>query len=286
MREIFFILNARAGTNLWKCLAGKYKVDFQASKAMQEIRKGRSLINPDVEPPPVKSRGWTGGEGSFFLPTIPAKVCPCEAINHRPDLDLKLDYHAWWMPHGDWWGHATSNTVPGPYDLPCETRYGPDELRAYPGDWRFIYITRDGRNQIESLLNLPGGFEPERFKEDPKDYFEVVCKAWRNRARMALDNQAQMDNFKLFYFENFVADPVGTMSDMVEFAGFTPDREFIQRVYDLLTGRNMVKQHSSFGTLNNLNQRWHTWEKWQKETFHEIAGKELVDLGYEENNDW
>ena len=280
MRQIFFILNDRAGTNLWKFLAGRHTVEFWASKAMQEIRNGRLLTNPDVESPTAQLGDWQGGDKSWFLPTVPAKACPCDIVDNKPNTDLKFDYHAWWMAHGDWWGDATSATVPGPYDLPCETRYGPDELKQYKGDWRFIYITRDGRNQIESLLNLPGGFEPERFKENPQDYFEVVCKAWRNRARMALDNQAQLTNFKVFHFENFVANPVDTISDMLEFAGLEADRGFIQRAHTLITERKMAKQHSSFGSLEKLNQRWESWEDWQKETFTEIAGKELEELGY------
>lgn len=280
MKQIFFILNARAGTNLWKFLSGRHTVEFWASKAMQEIRNGRLLTNPDVESPTAQLGDWKGGEKSWFLPTTPSKVCPCDIIDNRKSTELKFEYHAWWMAHGDWWGHATSSTVPGPYDLPCETRYGPDELKTYEGDWKFIYITRDGRNQIESLLNLPGGFEPERFKEDPQDYFEVVCKAWRNRARMALDCQNQMDNFKIFHFENFVANSVDTVADMLEFAGLTPDRVFIERAHQLLTEANMVKQHSSFGSIDKVNQRWESWEDWQKDTFTEIAGNELTELGY------
>ena len=89
-----------------------------------------------------------------------------------------------------------------------------------------------------------------------------------------------MDNFKLFHFENFVTNPVDTVSDMLEFAGLTADRDFIHRANKLLIEANMVKQHSSFGSTDKLNQRWESWEPWQIETFNEIAGKELKELGY------
>ena len=272
MRQIFFILNNRSGTNLWKFLSGQHTTEFAPSKGTVETINNRTLTNPDT---PI-----TTSKDFWFLPTIPKKICPCDVILNRPTRHTNLEYHAWWMPHGDWWGDATGSTVPGPYDVPCETRYGPDELRKYDGDWKFVYMIRDGRNQIESLLRFSGGFELRRFKEDPIDYFQVVCKAWRNRARMALDCKEQMDSFRLVYFEEFVKDPVGTMCDMLEFSGLEPDRLFIERANQLMQKRNTVKQHSSFGTLKGLNQRWESWEEWQKETFHEIAGQELEELGY------
>ena len=166
-------------------------------------------------------------------------------------------------------------------NLSCQPRYGVNEIRALTGNWKVIYIIRNGRNQIESLRNIPGGVEMERHNEDPEDYFEVLCKGFRNRARIALDCEAQLSNFKMFRFEDLVSDPVYTIRMMYHHAGLVLDEEFVRRAYQCTLDNNMIKQHSSFGSAKNLHKRWVNWTEKEQAIFNKIAGKELEELGYE-----
>jgi hypothetical protein len=294
MRKILFILNYRSGTNLWLFTNGKKRVNFTASPQMSEIKGGKPLINPEVDECIPSVKGWSGSRNSFFLPTKSPKVCPIEqalAVDGNIDKVLSdpppFDYFAWYTHMGDWWGEAKSKDVPEPYDVETPVRYGPSEIRNLPGeDWKVIHLIRDGRNQIESLLNIPGGYEEGKFKEDPNDYFEVLCKGFRNRSRMALDCLYSLPNFRLFKFEDFMTSPVDILSRMYLFAGLKIDEAFVTNAYNLTLKRKVYKQHSSFGSFKNIHSRWKEWSSRKKSVFKEIAGKELIELGYESNLDW
>ena len=292
MRRILFILNYRAGTNLWNFVSGRRLVYFHAPIHGEERKKTVPLINPEIPEPgyAFHSNGWQGSDHSHFLATIPSKICPCETyfargIEESLATDPPFHYFSWHTHIGDWWGEARSNEVPEPYEVETPVRFGPDELLALPGDdWRFIYVVRDGRNQIESLRWLPGGVEEERRNRDPWDNFLVLCKAFRNRARLALDCRDRLSDFKLVYFEDLTRNCVETMEDIYDFAGLQIDKGFTQRAFDLTLGfRN---RHSSFGASEGANARWQRWNSKEIRAFKEIAGKELVELGYEKDNDW
>ena len=291
MRKILFILNYRAGTNLWNFINGMPKVGFAASQKTRDIVGGKPLVNPEVLAPWAwRGAGdwkvWQGSQYSFFLPTDPPEMCPCENYFQRGIEDTlatnpPFEFFSWHVHIGDWWGVARSDEVPEPYEVVTPVRFGPDELRALPGDdWKVVYIVRDGRNQIESLRNIPGGIEQDRHREDPRDYFEVLCKAFRNRARLAVDAYDQLDNFMIFRFEDLVADPVLWMRGVYDFVGLPLDEGFVQRAFDLTVSSKAAKRHSSFQSRTGFNERWHSWTDWEKETFYRIAGRELDELGY------
>lgn len=291
MKKILFILNYRAGTNLWNLINGMPKVGFAASEKTRAIVGGKPVVNSDVTVSYAKQVindlvTWQGTEYSFFLPTNPPNLCPCETYFQR-NIETSLstsppfEFFSWHVHIGDWWGHSTSATVPDPYEVVTPVRFGPDELKALPGNnWRFVYIVRDGRNQIESLRNIPGGIEQERHREDPKDYFEVLCKAFRNRARLAVDAEAQLPNFRIFKFEAMVANPLLWMQNVYDFIGLPLDRDFVQRAFDLTVSSGAAKKHSSFQSRTGFNERWHAWTDWERGTFDRIAGQELLELGY------
>jgi len=289
MRKILFILNYRAGTNLWGLLNGRKEVPFVASLKTRAIVGGTSLVNPDAFDPPASISDWEGSKHSFFLSTSPPKTCPCEnclaagqSVENSLSTNPPFDFFAWHTQIGDWWGEARSCEVPEPYEVKTPVRYGPEELKNLPGDdWRFIYIVRDGRNQIESLLNIPGGIEQDKWNEDSVDYFEVLCKGFRNRARLALDCQDQLPNFRMFRFEDFASDCVGILKEMYSFSGLQLDEGFAQKAYEMTVATKIQQYHSSFGSGKNILSRWKTWQPWQKKTFALIAGNELVQLGYE-----
>lgn len=269
--KILFILNYRAGTNVWQFLNGRHTVAFFASNKTRAIVGGQPLTNPNVQ----EDMG-----NKFWLPTVPAKQVICDYYYSLGHINVGQTHDAFYVSHGDWWGPAKSTETPEPYEVECEPRYGPKELLAKGPEWRFIYICRDGRNQIESLRNIPGGIEQELNAKDPQDYFEVLCKGYRNRMRMALDCNKQIPSFKIIRFEDLVSNPVGTMDRMYSHLGLYVNKNFVQQAWDYSIEKGMNKQHSSFQGKGKLHQRWESWTEEEQATFERIAGKELRELGY------
>lgn len=285
-KRILFILNYRAGTNLFLFTNGMKEVPFTASQKTKEIMGGKELINPSSSGCVIRD-DFTGSPQSFYLPTIPEKICPCENywvsnIENTLQRDPPFEYFSWHTTIGNWWGEVQSHTeVPGPYDIDTPVKFGWNDLALLPGgNWKFIYLTRDGRNQLESLRNIPGGIEQEYHRKDPENYFQVLCKTYRNKARVALDCKKYLD-FKIVKFENMTQDCLGTMRDIYNFIGLPIDEEFVRQAYELTLSRR--EQHSSFKT-KDWNDRWKShWSSWEIEKFKEIAGKELDEMGY---GDW
>jgi len=146
---------------------------------------------------------------------------------------------------------------------------------------RAIVLVRDGRNQIESQRKHKGSIDCERAVMNPKEWFEKACTGFKHRANYAL-RWASLPNVKLYKMENFIIQPYNTVLNMFNFLNLPIDKKALsQRVERLCRHRELVSTHSSFGTLQNINERWKTWTEWEIETFNRIAGKELRRLGYQ-----
>lgn len=280
-RKILFLFWYRSGSALWRFLSGKQFVNFHGKENGLV-----PLYNPEV------STQWvsTLSTNSFWLPTIPARTIPCEHI--RIGRAEAFNAHgfpviSWYAYTGDWWGDKPSCQVPEPYGVNTPVKYGPADLEDLPGDnWTIASLIRDGRNQIESLRSLAGGVEQEKQITDPHDYFRVLCKGFRNRARMAIDCCNQLSNFKIFRFEDFMSNHIKCMTSMYDHLELRLDSEFVERAYELTVSSGARGRHSSFVLSKSLNQRWKSWTEQEIETFKQIAGKELIELGYEESNNW
>jgi len=260
---------------------------------MPSIQTQEDHYNPHI---PVEDRvvelpGWKGSEASHWMSTVQKKTSVSEHIYSLQlqeiiDMNPPLDFLAFRGNVGDWWGDVKSHEeVPGPYDTSTFYRFGPDELSSLPGDWRFLYLIRDGRNQIESMMNIVGGVEEQKSKQNKDDYFLVLCKGWRNRARLALDCQKRLQNFRLFHFENLITEPMKTMKAVYSFLDLELDKDKVQKAWDFSVSQ-VRKSHSSFCDNTKTNNRYSFWTDWQKEQFNNIAGKELIELGYKKGYDW
>ena len=268
-RTIFF-LYYRAGSTLIECICGK---PWRIAQVQGNIEESNRLYHE-----------WRASNQPFLFPTIERCVSEDIAIPITETMSqYKDEEHFAYMTHiGDWWGDLRSDNIPLPYEGVTPNRWGPIEITATILDvtnWRFISLIRDGRNQIESLRKFKGGFEAQKMKEDPDDYFKVLCKGFRNRASIALDCQRLLfEQYKIFRFEDFIQDPIRITSDMFSFAGLTLNTSKIS----LPTSG----EHSSFGESSNYTDRWHSWTTQEKDIFKEIAGRELIALGYEKDNNW
>jgi len=229
-------------------------------------------------------------EKSNFLLTDPPYICGVDNLvaSKRDVLAATVAPHSWYMYIGDWWGHCNSSEdVPTPYGSAAETRWAKCDLERIPGDnWKFVNITRDPRNWLESWRSLStGGYEEkQQLKFGKKDYFVFLCKSLRNRVRVQLDCNATMDNYKLVTFEDLLATPLETVKDMYDFIDLKLDEEGLKKRVTSIKEAHVII-HSSFSDTN-FNSRWSGWTDEEKNTFKEILGKELIELGYVENNNW
>lgn len=273
--KILFILNYRAGSTLWRFISGKQAVNFHNSG--DGIAP---LVNPEVQEASVPLLS----QHSFWVATSTPYQLPCEHINYgHPDYIQPGSYlnMSWYTYIGDWWGECSGQEVPYPYEIQTPMRWGPDELKNLPGEWKFVAFVRDGRNQIESLRCLKGGYEEAQIKKyGEEDYFLRLCRGWRNRTRMILDARAALpDKYQVVYFEDFMKDPVSTLAEIHEWLGFPINRGFVRRAFELSRKEGTNKRHSSFEGKGNLHERWISWT-WEKQIFADNAQKELEELGY------
>lgn len=266
MERIIFFLYYRAGSTFFESLLGKEWRRLQSLGYIKEAADAWFTHDSTGKP--------------FYLPTIPP--CPSSDIAvsvFGRDADPYSQF-AWTVHVGDWWGQLRSDDIPGPWDLYTTMRWGPDELRDLPdADWKFVSLIRDGRNQVESLYNFKGGIEEKLKNEDPIDYFRVLCKGFRNRARVALECEKQLSNYAIFRSEDLFSDTIPTVERMFNWVGLNLDKTYVQDRLDFLNSQNAQRIHSSFCDAN-FNCRWQGWPDWKRDTFQQIAGIELVELGY------
>jgi len=232
-------------------------------------------------------------DGNEFLPTVPEKTCPAlhtnagnvvKVANEYWNRDIAISTHI-----GNWWGNKPSNRVPYPYRDPSAMKWDVHQLRLLLSPskiWKFIYLIRDGRNQVASLCNLKGGAEERLSKNNPLDYFIAQCKGFRNRARIAIDCANDIRVYRIYKFEDLIENPMDTLDTIFQFAGYKINKDFtkeqIRRVQDRVVGPN----HASFKDDKKMHQRWHAWTDQQKDLFKLYAGDELVELGYEKDLNW
>ena len=277
MKKVLFLLHYRGGSCFFNFLNG--------CPTMHSIHT-HDRLNPHIkeEDRLVNIDQWTGTDAGYWLSTVPSKVAACEHLYSVPlddlhTLDLPLDTFGWWANVGDWWGEVASHhDVPQPYGVETFYRFAPQDLIDLPGDWQFIYVIRDGRNQVESMRRVRGGAEETKKKSNGVDYFQVLCKGWRNRARMVLDCAAQLPNCRVFRFEDLVSQPIKTMQAVYQFLGLAIDTVAVQSALEFTT-QNVQHEHSSFKN-SQTNDRWRSWSQEEVDLFHNIAGKELRELGY------
>ena len=207
-----------------------------------------------------------------------------EACSKQKERDIVIATYI-----GNWWGNKKSLDIPGPYADPSPMKWSPVELSSLPASnqYKFVNLIRDGRNQVSSLYGIKGGIE-ERFRnEDPRDFFLSCCKAFRNKARIALDCARTLKNYKIYTFEEMTNRPVEAISRMMKFFGYNANMEFLkEQEIRFFEQKKAPLKHSSFKDNSQMNARWTTWEDWQVDAFKKIAGRELVELGYEKDDNW
>ena len=272
-KRLFLFLNYRSGSNLLKLLLGAPECDFLVGSAGAAESNKAKFVNPHAQPAP-------GGRDDFLLQVVGEKwVCRYAMPAPTQGNEERL---AWYTYIGDWWGNVRGSEVPRPYDGYCETRWGPEDIRrllSLGEDWKFLYLIRDGRDYLESTRRVPGGYEEERNRESPEDYFLFLCRGWRNRARIALDCQSAFpERYRILRYEELVAAPIEAVDRVLSWAGLRYNRDFGEKSLALLEAVGTRERHSSFSS--GPGARWARWTPRERAVFEREAGKELEELGY------
>jgi len=177
--------------------------------------------------------------------------------------------------------------VDGPevYSFYIGLEAGPAFLNSLPGpkdDWRFVYILRDPRGKIESTIEWSRTRDLNPNRPSKEDIFVQECKYGKIRAASVLSMLGD-SRFLVFPFEDIVKDPLNAFGKILEFGELKIDRKY----YKKLVREWSLKSNSSFGDGGSgAINRWSHWTEDQKSYFKSVMGQELIDLGYETNQDW
>lgn len=171
-----------------------------------------------------------------------------------------------------------------------------NQLKNFPDlfpEAKLILLVRDGRDTSESQVKA--GYRPE---------YEGAFQNWAARTRDLLDfmqNRGKALEAKMWimiHYEQLVNDPQSTADELATFLGCDDTVMDGARINDLpVLGSAYVgtnedgPQVSTWRVANkpkdfNPVGRWVDWDVERRKQFKEIAGKELVELGYESDQSW
>ncbi|WP_408955684.1 sulfotransferase domain-containing protein [Natroniella sp. ANB-PHB2] len=156
------------------------------------------------------------------------------------------------------------------------------------------YILRDGRDAINSLIHYTT--TPVVRKRIPKykidsvetlyammDIFKKYVSDWANHINSYLKNK---EKFQVVKFEELIDNKSKVVKELADCLGLDMKKEDIEDIVYKTGFKKMAKKAS-----NHLRKgKKGDWDNYftdeHKKNFKEIAGEELILLGYEKNYDW
>ena len=242
MKQVMMFMSYRTGSKTLINSLGAFKDYLQITGAYPKVEEKR--LEGTLR-------------GNFIAATTPAGTCP--VIFRRDSVDipsisneLKTDYQQiiYWA--------RLENSIHSSFEMPS--------LSSLGGDWKFIVIIRDGRDQIESWMKFRGQRRPMAVKGEAA--FLDMCNGWKKRAQHA---KGLLENFdcKLVKFEDFVKDVNGQIKDIMDYINLTPDQTYLNAVNDILEKEKTQNE-----------KLWNNWDKTKLDIFNNIAGPEMEYFNY------
>ena len=162
---------------------------------------------------------------------------------------------------------------------PGHTLMVPALLHLFPGA-SVLHIIRDGRAVVSSMIS-------SGFKAHWASDFPTACRTWVHYVRKGLEAAAtNPDRILEVRHENLTRRPRSELKRIFAFLGEQPS----ERSVDLITTKRI---NSSYGNraAGDIKQPkdpaagprrpWDRWTAGEKDTFAEIAGNTMSELGYE-----
>lgn len=153
---------------------------------------------------------------------------------------------------------------------PQYTLYLDDMVTLFPGA-QFLFMTRDGREVVASLRNFVNPVAHRR-----------ACEIWRDFIRAGLDFSAgpRGAQFHRVSYREAVRSTEDEMARVFRFIG----EPFVQESVEFIRSKNPI--NSSFAGEDRSVPRWKSWTPEERQTFAEVAGDLLVELGFEADESW
>lgn len=155
-------------------------------------------------------------------------------------------------------------------------------------DENLIILIRDGRDVVQSAL-----------KSWPHRNFYHLCYEWSLSAKMCLsfcaNNGSHSNYYWLVKYEELFAEPKKNISEICHKFGLNVAKYPFDKIEDVpvigsstfkpygeVTWDDRIRRTSDFNPIG----RWQEWTPEMKQAFKDIAGQDLIELGYATNFDW
>lgn len=164
----------------------------------------------------------------------------------------------------------------------------PELVSIFP-DAQFLHIIRDGRDVVSSLLKRKwlNGTTGKPF--EPTESIEKAAKYWNDimlKAKNVSQSLLTDSNYLEFKYEKLINSQEETVKFVLEFLGEPFDSavlEYHKHEHSFSPSTNKPQT----GIYNTAVGRWkNEFSPKDAQVFDSIAGQMLIELGYEENNEW
>ena len=154
-----------------------------------------------------------------------------------------------------------------------------------------FYVLRDGRDVVNSMVHHVTRQEmlavrPEYRYQSPEEVygdmelFKHYVREWRDHVRSYLANR---DHFVCLKLEELMSEPVKTVQKVASVLGIPVDAE---RLAEKITFNSLSKTAPAHLRRGKKGDWRNYFTEEHKRVFKELAGRELIELGYERDTQW
>jgi len=153
-----------------------------------------------------------------------------------------------------------------------------DTLFRYFPQMKVIHIIRDGRDVVMSLNKSKHFGWP----------VQLGCRAWKRSIVLGKRYRNNQKYYEVRY-ENLVKEPVKTINKILKFLGKKRmKKERVLNHYKYIKNKKSLPVRGAGKPLytSSIGKWKNEMIEEDKKTFKKIAGKTLIELGYEKDNHW
>jgi hypothetical protein len=218
--------------------------------------------------------------------TTPAGLCPLYTPGYSGDRNI-LFRRPVNTPFDSFIDYVADG--PAEYDLDnleIGLEWNPEQISyisSLTDKCTFFQLIRDGRNQVASLKALEEGYSNSNWN---LDHFKSIVLTFKYRAKSILERESLFENFHILKFEDLVFDPVVILSKIKFLAEVPLDYSAIEDTIKNISPNSSYWNVGELFERSDTNFRWKGLTVLERKVFHEIAGEELLRLGYIDDNSW